>query len=228
MVLWTFSLPSWSRDPPLFTFQGFDNESGADHFISPNVIHYIRFNQSQYSFTDYVAFRSAWINHRPDLFLIHTNVDSFDGRYWQLIQRDAEWRSRIRLVPIQPPLQVFGQALRPEWRLFHGSDIARIRLMMHYGGIYLDNDVYVIRNLDKYRKFELAIAWDQHQFIGTQVSEKMEPTLHRLPALRNNCGNNSPLNATGDHRPSFRTVSSALARDLPQQLSARFVVLQRR
>ena len=173
LVLWTFSLRSWSRDPPLFTFQGFDNESGADHFISPNVIHYIRFNQSQYSFTDYVAFRSAWINHRPDLFLIHTNVDSFDGRYWQLIQRDAEWRSRIRLVPIQPPLQVFGQALRPEWRLFHGSDIARIRLMMHYGGIYLDNDVYVIRNLDKYRKFELAIAWDQHQFIGTQVSEKM-------------------------------------------------------
>ena len=26
--------------------------------------------------------------------------------------------------------------------------------MMKYGGIYLDNDVYVIKNLDKYRKFE--------------------------------------------------------------------------
>ena len=41
--------------------------------------------------------------------------------------------------------------------------------MMKYGGIYLDNDVYVIQNLDKYRKFEIAINWDEGQFLGSQV-----------------------------------------------------------
>jgi len=40
---------------------------------------------------------------------------------------------------------------------------------MKYGGIYLDNDVYVVQNLNKYRKFELVIGWDEGQFLGSQV-----------------------------------------------------------
>jgi len=42
--------------------------------------------------------------------------------------------------------------------------------MMKYGGIYLDNDVYVVQNLDKYRKFELVMGWDEGQFLGSQVN----------------------------------------------------------
>lgn len=41
--------------------------------------------------------------------------------------------------------------------------------MMKYGGIFLDNDVFVIQNLDKYRKFEIAMNWDEWQFLATQV-----------------------------------------------------------
>ena len=64
--------------------------------------------------------------------------------------------------------------------------------MMKYGGIYLDNDVYVIKNLDKYRKFEsigtnfflfnvfltllafsifclVAMNWDEDQSLASQV-----------------------------------------------------------
>ena len=43
---------------------------------------------------------------------------------------------------------------------------------MQYGGIYLDNDVFVIQSLDKYRKFEIAMNWDENQFLGNQVSIK--------------------------------------------------------
>ena len=57
-----------------------------------------------------------------------------------------------------------------EWRFYHGSDIERIRILQKYGGIYLDNDVYVIQNLDKYRKFECTINWKEPQRqIGNQV-----------------------------------------------------------
>ena len=41
--------------------------------------------------------------------------------------------------------------------------------MMQYGGIYLDNDVFVIRSLDKYRKYEIAMNWDENQFLARPV-----------------------------------------------------------
>ena len=43
---------------------------------------------------------------------------------------------------------------------------------MQYGGIYLDNDMFVIQSLDKYRKFEITMNWDENQFLGNQVTLK--------------------------------------------------------
>jgi nicotinamide mononucleotide adenylyltransferase len=40
---------------------------------------------------------------------------------------------------------------------------------MEYGGIFIDNDVYVVQNLNKFRKFEMAVGWDETACIGTQV-----------------------------------------------------------
>ena len=40
---------------------------------------------------------------------------------------------------------------------------------MKYDGIYLDNDVYVVSNLSAYRKYEIAMSWDEGEFIGNQV-----------------------------------------------------------
>ena len=137
-------------------FQGFDNQTGADHFIVPNIIHLIRMNQTQFTFTDWMCLQAAYHNHRPDYFYIHTDAPNgqFTGKYWSLIEKDLELRSRIIILPIEAPFEIFGQQLNPKWRLHHGGDISRIRTMIKYGGIYLDNDVYVIKNLDKYRKFE--------------------------------------------------------------------------
>ena len=131
-------------------FVGFDNITGVDHFIVPNIIHFIRFNQTEYSFVDYLCLMAAFRNHRPDYFYIHSNVeDKFHGKYWGWIQKDVELMQRIRLFHLDLPMNIFGQKLSEGWRLQHGSDVSRIRIMMKYGGIYLDNDVFVIRNLDK-------------------------------------------------------------------------------
>lgn len=129
----------------------YNNETGAGHFIVPNIIHFIRFNKSEYSFVDYVCLKAAFRNHRPDNFYIHTDVgDRFHGKYWEWIQNDPDLKSRIVLIHRDVPSEIFGQKLSDGWRLFHGSDVSRIQIMMEYGGIYLDNDVYIIRNLDKY------------------------------------------------------------------------------
>ena len=55
-------------------------------------------------------------------------------------------------------------------------------MLQKYGGIYLDNDVYVIQNLDKYRKFEFAINWFVAELseLGNQVKIRMQPAQYKL------------------------------------------------
>ena len=96
-------------------------------------------------------------------------MDEFSGEYWEKMKNEPDFYARIRIRKMEVPSEIFNQKLSSGWQLYHGSDVARIRLMMKYGGIYLDNDVYVVSSLDKYRRFEIAMGWDQDQFIGSQV-----------------------------------------------------------
>ena len=98
------------------SFEGFNNTIGADRFIVPNIIHFIRFNQTEYSLIDYVVIKAAMRNHRPDFFYIHTDVigpGNFTGRYWELIKKDYEIWSRIRLFHLEAPSEIFGQNIKP-------------------------------------------------------------------------------------------------------------------
>ena len=150
---------------------GFNNETGAGRLIVPNIIHLIRFDQKNWTFIDYVCILAAFRNHRPDSFYIHTSVANgeFEGKYWDMIRRKADLYSIIKIRPIEVPTHIFGQKLNEDWRLWHGGDLARLRIMMKYGGIYLDNDVYVINSLNKYRKFEIVLNWDEGDSLGSNV-----------------------------------------------------------
>jgi mannosyltransferase OCH1-like enzyme len=41
--------------------------------------------------------------------------------------------------------------------------VLRIEVLINYGGIYLDNDVYVVQSLEKFLKFEMVVSWDEPQ-----------------------------------------------------------------
>lgn len=155
-------------------FDGFNNETGANSLIVPNIIHFIRFNLTEYSFVDYLCLRAAFLRQRPDFVYIHTDVPEpekggYRGKYWDMIKKDKKLMSSIRFLPIQLATEIFGQPLSKDWQVYHGSDLARIRTMMKYGGIYLDNDVLVLQNLDKYRRFEISMNWDEGDSLGSQV-----------------------------------------------------------
>ena len=34
---------------------------------------------------------------------------------------------------------------------------------MNFGGIFLDNDVYVVNSLQKYLNYEMVVSWDEPQ-----------------------------------------------------------------
>ena len=151
------------------SFTNFDNVTGSNDFIVPNIIHYLRFNKTSFSFVDYCCIRSAYINQRPDFIFFHTNVESFNGSFWDRMQAEPGLAKRIRVLQAELPYEIFNQTLSQGWRLYHGSDIARLRIIQKYGGVYLDNDMYVGQSLDPYRRFEAVVAWPQGAFLGNQV-----------------------------------------------------------
>ena len=150
-------------------FNRFNNETGANQLIVPNIVHYVRFGARSWTFVEYICMRSAYIIQRPEYIFIHTDVDEFKGKYWKWVLREPDFSSRIVRIPTPVPDNIFGQEFLPEWQLYHGSDVTRIRVLLKYGGIYLDNDVYVINNLDKYLKFEMTLGWYENGALGTMV-----------------------------------------------------------
>ena len=108
----------------------FNNETGADRFIVPNIIHFVRFNSKQISFYEYICLRAAYIRQEPEKIYIHTNLpgpDYFSGKYWDVIKREFDFWNRIQIVECELPSEVFGQKFREAWKAYHGSDVTRIR-----------------------------------------------------------------------------------------------------
>jgi hypothetical protein len=59
--------------------------------------------------------------------------------------------------------------INEEWIDWRESHITRIRVLLEFGGIYLDRDVYVVKSLNKFRKYKMTLNWDENQYLGNQV-----------------------------------------------------------
>jgi hypothetical protein len=158
------------REYEAMNFDGFDNESGLLYNIVPNIIHFIRFNKTEFTFIDIVVIRAAHLAQKPDAIYIHTDITAFQGKYWNKLQE--KWPDTYKLIEIKArkvPLKVFNRPISEEYKFYHASDVERYRLLAEYGGIYLDNDVFIINNLDKYRKYEMTLEWNLGVYLGNQL-----------------------------------------------------------
>ncbi|PSN54197.1 hypothetical protein C0J52_03533 [Blattella germanica] len=149
------------------SFENFDNETGVDDFIVPNIVHFLRFNTSEFSFVEAVTVLAAFKNQKPDVIMFHTDVYEFTGPHWEKIKNTPGFMYEI--INTTLPNYIYGQKFNEGWHFWHAGDVTRIRILMKYGGIFLDNDAYVVQNLDKFRKFEMSIGWDDNECFGTQV-----------------------------------------------------------
>lgn len=139
-----------------------DNITGFTKSIVPNVVHFIKFRSDRISFTEMVNIKAVHLHQKPDKIIIHCSCRELVGKYWEMIRNLQE----LEVSYLDEPTHVFGKPLSS---VHHASDVARIQLMMERGGIFLDNDVYVVRSLDFFRKFEFSIGWPVGENIGTQV-----------------------------------------------------------
>uniref|UniRef100_A0A224YRY1 Protein containing Gly transf sug domain n=1 Tax=Rhipicephalus zambeziensis TaxID=60191 RepID=A0A224YRY1_9ACAR len=130
----------------------------------PNIVHFVRLGDAPLSFIEVVSIRAAWLQQKPDSLMIHCdNCSATTGsEHWKHI-KDIP---RLMLSYVEKPETIFGIKIS---YIEHASDIVRIRVLRKYGGIYLDSDSYVVKSLDKYRRYETAIGWPPGQNIGNQI-----------------------------------------------------------
>ncbi|XP_063234670.1 uncharacterized protein LOC134537793 isoform X2 [Bacillus rossius redtenbacheri] len=147
-------------------FSDFDNLSGSQTAIVPNIVHFILFSKDTLDFTSFLSMVSALKVQRPEKLLIHTDSANITGRYWDALNAVRVANTSVQVVRRDRPSHVFGQPLSS---VYHASDVARIQLLMEWGGVYLDTDVLVLRPLDRFLRYEMTVGWPPDQFIGTQI-----------------------------------------------------------
>lgn len=152
-------------------FEGFNNDTGtADgRYIVPNYIHFIKFGQPEFSFVHAVCVLAALKNQKPEKLFFHTDLDGFRGKYWDVMMNTSGFKEALVIKKMTVPTQIFGQPLRDIWKNYHGGDVARLLVMMQYGGIYLDSDSYIVRSLDDFRRYEMTLGWFIGKDMGNQI-----------------------------------------------------------
>ena len=120
--------------------------SKTTEFNVPNLIHYIWFGNHTYRVVDYICMLSALRKQNPGLILVHGDFEPV-GVYWGWLKEEAA--EKLKFVRKSPPETIFGKKLT---KVEHKSDVARLQILLQFGGIYLDTDTMVLQSLEELRK----------------------------------------------------------------------------
>ena len=61
----------------------------------------------------------------------------------------------LKIVYRDPPLYIHDQRL---YHIYHRGDVAKMNILLEYGGIYLDYDVIVVNSLDPVRRYDATLG----------------------------------------------------------------------
>ena len=120
-------------------------------------------------FFEAVCMKSAFMIQKPEKIYIHTDTPKLRGKYWEELLRIPGFSNCLVIKQVTAPKQIFGvefywnahKVRKPRLRQpghqnkSRGklqADVLRLLVLRRYGGMYLDNDIFVINSLDKYRR----------------------------------------------------------------------------
>ena len=61
----------------------------------------------------------------------------------------------LTIVHREPSQYIHGQRVS---RVYHQGDVAKLEILLEYGGIYLDYDVIVVNSLDPVRRYDATLG----------------------------------------------------------------------
>lgn len=147
-----------------------DNETGWPMSIVPNIFHYILFQDHELRLVHFISILSVLRNHGPAQIFIHCDCVTLHGPLWDILMgkdpRLTPWiwqlapEDNIRIIPAKRPEQIFGHKFNSKYINFHASDVKRLEVLMQWGGVYIDRDVYVVKSLRPFFHYEMVLTWD--------------------------------------------------------------------
>lgn len=158
--------------PPSFDYRklsngicrSYDEQFKSDLGVAPipNIVHYIWLlrdpSQFELSFKVFLSIYSAHAVLRPDRIYIHTDAD--DSVLEAARAYGTIWTQRVLALPqlVVQHTETLNETIRgvPVEALEHKSDFMRLDVLRNWGGIYLDTDVIVLRDMTDLRRSGFA------------------------------------------------------------------------
>jgi hypothetical protein len=97
-----------NSDYDMFDFEGFDNQTGSDRLIVPNIVHLIYLNSTEIKFYQAINIYSIFLNQKPEKIFIHCDNCSFSGHYWKQINSIKELSEVLKINQIPVKDKIFG------------------------------------------------------------------------------------------------------------------------
>lgn len=159
--------------------------SNTEFALIPNIVHFVHLVDRspdpvfEFPFRQFIAIYSAWHYLQPENIYIHTNVEQH-----KIDDALKKTKSPYTKAVIKLPGVSFRHATPPDHtksgaaidRLPNQSDFVRTVILGEMGGIYLDDDSYVLRDLKPLR----SIGFDN--IVGQQLNGRtyMAKSFHYL------------------------------------------------
>ena len=130
----------------------------SSEFLVPNIVHFIWFNTEtkKFPFNSMLSVLSAHKLINPDIIYFHTNREP-NGPYFQRIKQ----LPNLKVMYREPPATLFGETVKEPIFYTSHSNVDRVKVLMEYGGIYLDFDVIVTSPFEELRKYPCTIGLEQ-------------------------------------------------------------------
>ncbi|XP_077991636.1 uncharacterized protein LOC144445868 [Glandiceps talaboti] len=124
-----------------------------NNFVVPNIAHIIWFTCHPFQFENLVSILSIHRIMRPEKILFHTDCEPVD-RWWQQAKDEI---STLEVHNMTRPMTVFDKKLNPKWPE-HSADVARLQILMEWGGVYFDTDIFVLAPLEPLRYYDYVVG----------------------------------------------------------------------
>lgn len=115
--------------------------------IIPPYLHLVHGLSDNPSFTmiDYICFTAALKTLNPEFIFLHYRHD-LTGWWWEtwLAEVDATKGTELRMLRERDVTSVWGRKVT---RTAHKADVIRLEALRYYGGVYIDADVLIVRDL---------------------------------------------------------------------------------
>lgn len=127
----------------------------------PSIVHYVWFLKREMNFYHFLSFISALRYIKPCLLLVHG--DEPLGLYWRYIVVIA---NNVIHVKLDPPSTIHNKTIG---LIEHKADVARLRIVQEYGGIYLDTDEIILRPFDNLMNFTFTLCHEMDSNLANGV-----------------------------------------------------------